>query len=89
MSLRSVWIAGFQARPPQRPTNCDLTANHDVCNGAFADVSFALGSLLIAFLVGALVYLRWQRGRRPPEGAERLRRKLRQRSLLRRLASRG
>jgi hypothetical protein len=87
VSAPGAWVAGYQARPIQRPTNCDLAANHDVCQGAFADVTFALGCLLIALLVGALLYFCWRRRRRPVEGAERLRRKLRRRRLLRAIRS--
>jgi hypothetical protein len=83
VSVLVAWMAGYQARPPQRPTNCDLAANHNVCHGAFAYVTFALGCLLIALVVGAFLYFRWERRRRPVEGAERLRRKLQRRRLLR------
>jgi hypothetical protein len=70
---------GAAYRPP--PTTCARNPHQPSCDGLFADVMTIVAVVVIALIGLAWGYAKWPR----PEGAERLRRKLRRRRIARAL----
>jgi hypothetical protein len=83
----AIWFAQYRHTPRAAPTDCDNPGNAHICEGLYADVTFVLGCLVFALIVGLFIYLKWDKHRRRcrHDGRARLERKLRRRRLVRRL----
>jgi len=77
---------GAAYRPPPA-TSCSRNPYQPSCDGWFADTMTIVTAVVIALIGLAWLHARWARSR--PEGAERLRRKLRRRRIARALRLNG